>query len=100
MARRILAASGPGARTLVAAGNAHTPTSPIELGVPMGAGLAEQRPGIRDIRISYGSGSFYNGEPRQFARPADSQGTIRLYQHHGELLLDLPVATEAIVPQG
>ena len=98
MARRILAASSLGVRTLAVAGNAHTPTSPIELGVPMGAGLAEQRPGIREIRISYGGGSFYNGEPRQFARRTDSQGKIRLYQHHGELLLDLPLATEAIVP--
>jgi hypothetical protein len=40
MARRILAGSRPGARTLVVAGNAHTPVSPIELGVPMGARLA------------------------------------------------------------
>ena len=40
MARRILAASPPGARTLVVAGNARTPASPIELGVPMGARLA------------------------------------------------------------
>jgi erythromycin esterase-like protein len=99
MTRRILAASPQGARTLVVAGNAHTPTSPIELGVPMGAGLAEQRPGIREIRISYGGGRFYNGEPRQFARRTDSRGTIRLYQDHGELLLDLPVAAEAVVPQ-
>jgi erythromycin esterase-like protein len=99
MARRILAASPEGARMLVVAGNAHTPTSPIELGIPMGAGLAEQRPGIREIRISYGGGRFYNGEPCQFARRTDSPGTIRLYQDHGELLLDLPLATEAIVPQ-
>lgn len=99
MARRILAASPLDARTLAVAGNAHTPTSPIELGVPMGADLAEQRPGIREIRIRYGGGSFYNGEPRQFAGRTDSQGEIRLYQHHGELLLDLPLATEAIVPQ-
>jgi erythromycin esterase-like protein len=99
MTRRLLAASPQGARTLVVAGNAHTPTSPIELGIPMGASLAEQRPGIREIRISYDGGNFYNGEPRQFARRTDSPGTIRLYQDHGELLLDLPLATEAIVPQ-
>jgi hypothetical protein len=99
MTRRILAASPHSARTLVVAGSAHTPTSPIELGIPMGAGLAEQRPGIREIRISYGGGRFYNGEPRQFARGPGSQGTIRLYQDHGELILDLPLATEAIVPQ-
>ena len=95
---RILAASPQGARTLAVAGNAHTPTGPIELGIPMGASVAEQRPGIREIRISYGGGRFYNGEPRQFARRANPQGTIRLYQNHGELLLDLPVAAEAIVP--
>ena len=99
MARRILAASPPGARTLAVAGNAHTPTSPIELGVPMGARLAEQRPGIREIRISYGGGGFYNGQPRQFARRMDPQGKTRLYQHDGELVLDLPLATEAVVPQ-
>jgi len=98
MARRLLAAAPAGTRTLAVAGNAHTPTSPIELGIPMGASVAEQRPGIREIRISYGGGRFYNGEPRQFARRADPQGTIRLYQNHGELLLDLPVAAEAIVP--
>jgi hypothetical protein len=99
MARRILAASPPDARTLAVAGNAHTQTSPIELGVPMGARLAEQRPGIREIRISYGGGGFYNGRPRQFACRTDPQGKIRLYQPDGELVLDLPLATEAVVPQ-
>jgi hypothetical protein len=99
MARRILATSPPSARTLVVAGNAHTPIRPTELGVPMGARVAEQRPGIRDVRISYGGGSFYNGEPRQFARRTGLQGKIRLHQHQGELVLDLPAATEAVVPQ-
>ena len=98
MARRILAASAPGARTLVVAGNAHTPAGPTGLGVPMGARLAGQRPGVREIRISYGGGGFYNGGPRQFARRADPQGPIRLYQQGGELVLDLPLATEAVVP--
>jgi hypothetical protein len=99
MARRILAASPPGARTLAVAGNAHTPTSPIELGIPMGARLAEQRPGIREIRISYGSGSSWNFKPRQFARCTDPHGQIRLYHHHGDLVSGLPLATEAVVPQ-
>jgi hypothetical protein len=57
-----------------------------------------QRPGIREIRISYGGGGFYNGGPRQFARHADPQDKIRLYQHDDELVLDLPQATEAVVP--
>ena len=99
MARRILAASPPGARTLAVAGNAHTPASPIELGVPMGARLAEQRPGIREIRIRYGAGYFWNFGPRRFNRHMDPQGHTRLYQHNGDLVLDLPLATEAVVPQ-
>ena len=99
MARRLLAASPPSARTLVVAGNAHTPVRPTELGVPMGARLTGQRPGTREVQISYGGGRFYNCEPRQFARRTDPQGQIRLSQHQGELVLDLPMATEAVVPQ-
>jgi hypothetical protein len=64
----------------------------------MGARLAGQRPGVREIRISYGGGGFYNGGPRQFTRRGDQPGPIRLYQHDGELILDLPLATEAVVP--
>jgi erythromycin esterase-like protein len=56
MASRILAASVPGTRTLAVAGNAHTSTSHTELGVPMGARLASWRPGLQEIRITYGSG--------------------------------------------
>jgi hypothetical protein len=65
----------------------------------MGARVAEQRPGTREVEINYGGGSFYNCEPRQVARRAGPQGKIRLHQHEGELVLDLPVATEAVVPQ-
>jgi hypothetical protein len=45
MARRLLAGSPCGARTLAVAGNARTPASPTDLGVPPGAWLARQRPG-------------------------------------------------------
>ena len=99
MAGRILAASPPGARTAVVAGNAHTPVSPTELGVPMGARLAQQRPGVRDIQIRYGGGNYYNREPGEFPRYAAPEGRIRQYQQAGQLLLDLPAATEAVVPQ-
>jgi hypothetical protein len=80
MARRILAASPAGARTLAVAGNAHTPTSPIQLGIPMGARLAERRPGMSTgdpdrVRRGY----YWNFEPRQFARHTDTQGHIRLH---------------------
>ena len=99
MARRLLAAAPAGTPVLVVAGGYHTPTSPIdELGVPMGAWLAGQRPGVREIQISYGGGYFYNCEPRQFDRHMDPQQPVRLHQQDGELVLDLPWASEAVVP--
>jgi hypothetical protein len=99
MARRLLAGSPVSARTLAVAGNARTPTSLTDLGVPLGACLARQRPGIREIRIRYGGGRFWNARSCQFARRASAQDPIRLYQETGELVLDLPMATEAVVPQ-
>jgi hypothetical protein len=99
MAERILAAAGLGARTLAVAGNAHTPIRRTNLGVPLGAHLARQRPGIRDIRISYAGGSFYNGEPRQFRLSTSPPPQARLHEHDGDLILDLPSASEAVVPQ-
>ncbi len=53
MAARILAGRAGRTRTLVVAGNAHTPVSGAELGVPMGAYLAQGRPGVREIHINY-----------------------------------------------
>jgi hypothetical protein len=99
MARRLLADSPSTARTLAVAGNAHTATSPTDLGVPLGACLARQRPSIQQIRISYGGGRFWNFQSRHFLRRASPQGPIRLRQDTGELVLDLPAATEAVVPQ-
>jgi erythromycin esterase-like protein len=98
MAQRILRACPPGARTLAVAGNAHTATSRTHLGVPLGACLARQRPGIREIRISYGGGYFYNFEPRPFAGQKCARRPIRLCEDGRELILDLPLATEAAVP--
>ena len=85
--------------TLAVAGNAHTPTRPTHLGVPLGACLARQRPGILEVRIRYGGGSFYNSEPRRFApKPGIERRQIRLHLDRGRLVLDLPEATEAVVP--
>ena len=81
------------------AGGAHTPAGPAGLGVPMGARLAGQRPGVRDIQIRYGGGNYYNGEPRRFPRYLSPEEQIRLHQQDGQLLLDLPAAAEATVPQ-
>jgi erythromycin esterase-like protein len=103
MAGRVLAAGRAAGGTLVVAGNAHTRTVPTDLGVPLGARLAERHPGIREVRIRYGGGGFYNGKPRRFARdrrggPRGSRG-IQLHPGDGELVLSLPRATEAVVPQ-
>jgi len=90
---------------LAVAGNAHTPTRPTSLGVPLGARLARQRPGVRDIRIEYGSGHFYNLRPRRFHPQPGLPGVlglrqrqVRLHLRHGSLIFDLPEPTEAIVP--
>ena len=34
----------------------------------MGAVLAQDRPGVREIRIRYGGGYFYNSTPRRIRR--------------------------------
>ncbi len=99
MAARILAGGAAGIPTLVVAGNAHTPVRPIELGVPMGAYLAQRRPGVREIRINYCGGYYYNLRPGRFAAAAPQRRQLRLYQHGDALVLDLPSASEAIVPQ-
>jgi hypothetical protein len=98
MAGRILAVTPAGTPTLAVAGSYHTATSPIELGVPMGAVLARQRPGIRAIQIRYGSGQFYNAGSRQFHPSNSPQRQVRLHQQRDELILDLPSAGEAVVP--
>jgi len=94
------ASEGANQGTLVVAGNAHTPTRPTDLGVPLGARLAARRPGVRDIRIRYGAGHFYNLEPRRFPPdPRVRRGPARLRLNRGNLLLDLPGPSEAIVPR-
>jgi hypothetical protein len=88
MAQRILAAPALEAGTLVVAGNAHTPTARSDLGLPLGAHLAGGWPGVREIRIRYGGGRFYNNEPRRFHRGTWRRPT-RLHEEGGSLLLDL-----------
>src|SRR5215469_4869035 len=100
MARRLLVASPPDARTLVVAGNAHTPTSETKLGAPMGALLAAARPGVREVQVRYGGGAFYNREPRRLRRTGRRRERAPLLGlRGGELVLTLPLATEAVVPQ-
>jgi hypothetical protein len=96
MAAQVLAGAGPG--TLVVAGNAHTPLHRTDLGVPMGAILAERQRGVAEIRISYASGGYYNAGPRRFGGDAVPGRTPRLSLRDGRLILDVPLATEALVP--
>jgi hypothetical protein len=98
MAERILGAQGPGSRTLVIAGSAHTALTPTMLGVPIGARLAELRPGIREIRISYGNGTYYNMSPQRFKHHWSPRRQARLHAEGGALVLDLPKPMQARVP--
>ena len=99
MAGRILAGTAAGTRTLAVAGNAHTPTSHTDLSVPLGAHLAQRRPGVREISINYCGGCYYNLQPRQLHPVSPPRHQIRLCQQGGALVLDLPSAAEAVVPQ-
>lgn len=99
MAERILAAPAAEGGTLVVAGNAHTPTTQTRYGTPLGKWLAAQRPGVREIRIIYYEGRFYNREPRQFDPVVPAPRRARLREEPGGLVLDLPAATEATVPE-
>lgn len=99
MAGRVLAAQPADMRTLIVAGNAHTPTHSTDLGLPLGAVLTQHRPGVRDIHIAYRSGGFYNLAPRRFGPEiGPPHQRARLHLRRGGLVLDLPAATEAVVP--
>jgi hypothetical protein len=98
MAERILNAQVPGTRTLVIAGNAHTALTPTMLGVPLGARLAEWRPGVREIHIRYGNGAYYNLSPQRFKHQFSLRRKARLRADGGALVLDLPGPMQARVP--
>jgi hypothetical protein len=65
----------------------------------MGAYLAQRRPGVREIRINYSGGYYYNLRPGRFAPTGPQRCQVRLCQHDDALALDLPSASEAVVPQ-
>jgi hypothetical protein len=98
MAERILNAQGPATRTLVIAGNAHTALTPTMLGVPLGARLAEWRPGVREINIRYGNGTYYNLLPQRFKHQFSLRRKARLRAEGGALVLDQPAPMQARVP--
>ena len=98
MAERILTAQGPAARTLVIAGSAHTALAPTGLGIPLGARLAEQRSGVREVQIRYGNGGYYNLSPQRFKRQWILRRRARLRLEGATLVLDLPSPVQARVP--
>jgi hypothetical protein len=103
MADRILAADDAEPR-LIVAGNLHTQTGRIRPGFPMGSRLRRARPGIRAIQIVYNGGSYYNHSSRAFSSRRHHPDATRqhgrpvLLERRDRLLLDLPWATEAVVP--
>jgi hypothetical protein len=99
MAGHLLAGATAASGTLAVAGRAHPPAGPAAGGMPLGGCLSRQRPGVLDIRIRYGRGGYYSMRPSQI-HPGISiwPNQTRLYQEHGSLILELPIATEAIVP--
>jgi hypothetical protein len=67
---------------------------------PLGAVVAARRPGVREIRIDYRGGRYYNLAPRRFApRPGSGRPGPRLLLRNENLTLVLPSAREAVVPQ-
>ena len=54
---------------------------------------------LREIRIRYGGGHFYNIQPRRFRRRLGLRWRARLHERRGSLVLDLPAAGEAVVLQ-
>ena len=101
MAERLLAAlPDPRERCLVVAGNLHTRTRRIRSGLPMGLHLARSRPGVCEVRIAYGGGTYYNVTPGTFRTGRGPRaGPAVLRARRGHLELRLPSATEAVVPQ-
>ena len=98
MAERILTAQGPAARTLVIAGSAHTALAPTGLGIPLGARLAEQRSGVREVQVRYGNGGYYNVSPQRFKRQWSLRRRVRLRLEGAGLVLDVPSPVQARVP--
>jgi hypothetical protein len=85
MAGAVLAERNPDVPTLVVAGGLHTRLAEHEHGIPMGARLAEQLPGLREIRVEYGSGAYFNGSLKTFAAKLPGEERYkRLFSQRGD----------------
>ena len=104
MAKNILARRNPSVRLLVVAGNLHTPLQDTANGTPMGANIARAVPGVREVRIDYLSGFYYNFGVRAFhGRPSIIQRrgsrVALLAERNGEILLEIENVRAATVPR-
>ncbi len=86
--------------TLVVAGRLHADLEPNAHGVPLGAHLAKERPGLRSVRIRYLGGGYFNLGERAFEGPTSERPTAHLSvaDDTGQLTLELTGATPAAVP--
>jgi hypothetical protein len=99
MAGRLAAAvTDRGVRCLAVAGNAHTRLVPGPHGRPMGAWLADDLPELRSVTVRYGPGRYYNMGSRALGSERRGVTSPRLRLDRQDLVLDLPVSTEAVVP--
>jgi hypothetical protein len=64
---------------------------------PMGAWLAQERPGLRTVWINYGHGGIYNMTSKRLA-PSEQPTTYRVRLEGDRVLLDHPDPEEADVP--
>jgi hypothetical protein len=98
MAAHLLDSPAADSPTLVVAGNAHTPLTRTRLGIPLGARLARHRPAVREIRIRYRSGRFYNFRSRRLSFRRRAAAPARLTLEHDTPVVVIPSAHEAVVP--
>lgn len=87
------------ASTLLVAGNLHTRLEPIAHGIPLGAHLARERPGLRSIEIRYLGGGYFNLGERAFRGAGAEHPGCRLFlAENGQATLELGRASVADVP--
>lgn len=97
MAKRLLPQLGT--TTLVVAGRLHARLDPHRHGTPLGAHLAQERPGVRSVEIHYRAGAYFNLGERTFPGSCTDPRRARLFRGDtGEIALELSLATVAQVP--
>lgn len=85
--------------TLIVTGGLHADLEPNAYGVPLGAHLAADRPGLHSIRIRYLGGGYFNLGEQTFEGPTTERPVAHLFVGDtGHVTLELTRATPAAVP--